>query len=71
MDGWFNTAAFVNAPRYTFGNVGRTLHNHLAPGLAVWDMSLLKSVPIREKWRLEFRAEFFNAWNNLNFLPPE
>jgi hypothetical protein len=35
------------------------------------DLSLLKNIPIRESKRLEFRAEFFNIVNNVNFLPPE
>lgn len=61
----------MNAPRYAFGNVGRTLPDNRAPGLQVWDVSVLKTVPVREKWRVEFRAEFFNAFNNVNFLPPE
>lgn len=71
IDQWFDKSAFVNAPRYAFGNVGRTLPDNRAPGLQVWDVSVLKTVPVREKWRVEFRAEFFNAFNNVNFLPPE
>jgi hypothetical protein len=71
IDRFFDTAAFVNPPRYTFGNVGRTLPDNRAPGIHVWDISLLKVIPIHEAWRVEFRAEFFNTWNNVNFLPPE
>jgi hypothetical protein len=37
----------------------------------VWDFSVLKNIPIRESKGLEFRAEFFNMLNNVNFLPPE
>ena len=68
---WFNTAAFVNVPKYTFGNVSRTLPDNRGPKLVVWDFSVLKNIPIRESKRLEFRAEFFNMLNNVNFLPPE
>ena len=68
---WFNLAAFVNAPKYTFGNVSRTLPDNRGPKLAVWDFSVLKNIPIRESKRVEFRAEFFNLLNNVNFLPPE
>jgi hypothetical protein len=39
------------------------------PGFQVWDMSLLKVFPIREKSRVEFRAEFFNLPNHTNFTP--
>ncbi|MBI3679204.1 MAG: TonB-dependent receptor [Acidobacteria bacterium] len=71
VDRYFNLASFTNPPRYAFGNVGRTLADNRAPAFQVWDISLLKSIPIRESKRLEFRAEFFNAFNNVNFLPPE
>lgn len=71
IDGWFNKQAFIDAPRYAFGNVSRTLADNRGPRLKVWDLSLLKNVPVREKWRVEFRAEFFNTFNHVNFLPPE
>ncbi|MBI3698811.1 MAG: TonB-dependent receptor, partial [Acidobacteria bacterium] len=71
LDRYFDTAVFVNPPRYTFGNVGRTLPDNRGPYLSVWDLSVLKNIPIRESKRIEFRAEFFNVLNNVNFLPPE
>ena len=71
VDHYFDTAAFLAPPRYTFGNVGRTLPDNFGPGLQVWDISVLKTIPLREKIGLEFRSEFFNAFNNVNFLPPE
>ena len=71
IDHWFDNTAFVNPPRYTFGNVGRTLPDNRGPALQSWEFSVLKNIPIRESKRLEFRAEFFNAFNNVNFLPPE
>jgi len=71
VDNYFNLAAFSTPPRYTFGNVPRMLPDNRGPGLQNWDISLLKNIPIRESKRLEFRAEFFNVLNNVNFLPPE
>jgi hypothetical protein len=71
VDRWFNTAAFSVPARYTFGNVGRTLPDNRAPHLHNWDLSILKNIPIHESRRLEFRAEFFNFANNVNFIPPE
>jgi hypothetical protein len=71
VDRYFDTAALVNPPRYTFGNVGRTLPDNRGPAIQVWDISILKNVPIHESRRVEFRAEFFNAFNHVNFLPPE
>jgi hypothetical protein len=71
IDRYFDTAAFANPPRYAFGNVSRTLPDNRAPAYQVWDISLLKNIAIREAMQLQFRAEFFNAFNNVNFLPPE
>ena len=71
IDHWFNAAAFVNAPRYTFGNVGRTLPDNRGPHLAGTELSVLRNFRITESKRVEFRAEFFNLLNNVNFLPPE
>ncbi len=34
-------------------------------------MGVVKNIPIREAKQIEFRAELFNALNNVNFLPPE
>ena len=67
---WFNPAAFL-APAASsgfYGNLGRdTL---IGPGLATWDLSLLKDTAIRERLRLQFRAEFFNLLNRANFNTP-
>jgi len=71
IDSYFNTAAFVNPPRYTFGNVGRNLPDNRGPYLQVWNLSVLKSIPIHEAKQLEFRAEFFNLMNNVNFVQPD
>jgi len=67
---WFNPAAFVapvNNSGY-FGNVGRDTYT--GPGLATWDFSALKEIPIRESLNLQFRAEIFNLLNHPNFNTP-
>jgi hypothetical protein len=67
---WFNPAAFLAPPNGSgfFGNLGRdTL---LGPGLATWDFSVMKDTPIRERAKLQFRAEFFNILNRANFNSP-
>ena len=33
-------------------------------------MSTAKQIPIAEKARIEVRGEFFNAFNNVNFINP-
>jgi hypothetical protein len=63
----FNTCAFAhNTVQGTFGNAGRNIIQ--GPGYKTWDTSLVKQFPIREQMHLEFRAEFFNALNHVNFL---
>jgi len=65
---WFNPAAFSLPTQGTFGNVGRGGFN--GPGLADVDFSLFKNTALTEKTNLEFRAEFFNIFNRVNFGPP-
>jgi len=52
----------------TFGNCRR--NPIVAPGLTTADISLGKNFPIREGMQLEFRADFFNAFNHPNFGEP-
>lgn len=65
IDQWFNTAAFVNPPANTFGNAGRSLVD--GPGIHLWDISIYKNFRVTEQVRMQFRAEFFNAFNHTNF----
>jgi hypothetical protein len=63
----FNTCAFAhNDVQGTFGNAGRNIIQ--GPGYKTWDTSLVKQFPIREQMHLEFRAEFFNILNHVNYL---
>jgi hypothetical protein len=68
--GWFHPAAFVDAPPFAFGNVGRFLPDNFGPASHNWDISILKNFPITERFRLQFRAELFNAFNMVNFRNP-
>lgn len=68
----FNVAAFTwpskeGAPP-RFGNAAPGLLR--SNGLQDWDFSLLKDTHITERFRLEFRAEFFNGFNIANFGSP-
>lgn len=67
---WFNPAAFLAPPNGSgfYGNLGRdTL---IGPGLATWDLSFMKDIPLHERLNLEFRAEMFNLLNRANFNTP-
>jgi hypothetical protein len=40
------------------------------PGYINFDMAFSKTTAITERTKLEFRAEFFNLFNHVNFLNP-
>jgi hypothetical protein len=40
------------------------------PGFDRWDLSLFKNFQLNERFRLEFRSEFFNILNHPNFNQP-
>lgn len=68
LEQWFNTAAFVEAPEFTLGDSPRfPLHG---PGLNNWDLALQRNFMIRERLKLQFRGEFYNAWNHAQFSNP-
>lgn len=70
LERYFNTAAFVAAANRAgnFGTSGRNLLR--GPAQANTDISIVKFFPIRERQRFEFRTEFFNAFNQVNFANP-
>ncbi len=51
-----------------YGSEGRNLLH--GPGLFNIDYSLFKSFPIKERLKLQFRAELFNIFNHPNFNNP-
>jgi hypothetical protein len=66
---WFNTADFGPNPVGTFGNTGKNVLR--GPRYFDSDLALLKSSKINERVTLDFRAEFYNALNNVNFNMPD
>jgi hypothetical protein len=67
---WFNPAAFVNPPDYTFGNAPRYFSSVRGPGTVNFDMSLFKTTHITENVALELRFEAYNALNHDNLSMP-
>jgi hypothetical protein len=59
---WFTASSFVPAAIGTFGNAGRNIL--LGPGTLNVNFSALKAIAITERWRLQYRAEFFNLFND-------
>ncbi len=66
---WLNPASFATNPTNTFGNAGKGSVRF--PGFYAWDMGLSKNFSITERVKLQFRAEFFNVFNHVNFLSDE
>jgi Carboxypeptidase regulatory-like domain len=70
LNDWFNTSCFVAPSASTFGNLGRTLTSVRTAGIANYDLSVFKAVNITERFKLQFRTEFFNIFNRVQFGPP-
>ena len=65
---FFDTSLFVQNPEGTFGNTGKYVL--LGPRLFNTDLGVLKNTRIGERAAVQFRAEFFNLFNNVNFKLP-
>jgi hypothetical protein len=65
---WFNTAAFSIPAQYTWGTAGNGIL--VGPGYFTFDMGIHRTFPIKERYKLTFRAEMFNAFNHTNFNNP-
>jgi hypothetical protein len=65
---WFDTSAFVAQPLNTIGNAGR--NTLFGPGRKSLDFSVFKDFALRERMKLQFRAESFNITNTPNFEVP-
>ena len=61
---WFNTAAFV-APAGVFGTAGR--NTIIGPGTVSFNMSVAKTIQVKEMQSMELRISATNVFNNANF----
>lgn len=66
---WFDTSAFAEPAVGEFGNGARAYC--CGPGLFQMDASVQKDFRFSEKWKLQFRSEFFNLFNHPNFSAPQ
>jgi hypothetical protein len=79
-NGYFNLAAFNtftckpspvpfgDGTALDYGNSGVGIV--LGPGQFNWDISILKNTQITERVRMQFRSDFYNAFNHPQFAPP-
>jgi hypothetical protein len=70
---FLNPAAFKGGTdptiRNTFGNIGKGSLRF--PGFNAWDMGISKIISFTERYKLQVRGEFFNIFNQVNFLDDE
>lgn len=62
---FLNPASFTQPAAGTFGNVGKGSLRW--PGYFDWDMGLARTFPLSERFSLQFRAEYFNVFNRVNY----
>jgi hypothetical protein len=70
LNRWFNTSCFVQPPAFTFGSEGRVDPKLRAHGMNNMDFALFKNTKMSERVGLQFRAEFFNLFNRVQFNFP-
>jgi len=78
--GYFNAAAFNDlacpAPIVPFGDPTAEGYGNsgvgivLGPGQFNWDISILKNTQITERVKVQFRSDFYNAFNHPQFADP-
>jgi hypothetical protein len=65
---WFSTSSFGAPAPNGFGTAGRNTIR--GPRLSNYDLSVFRLFPIGERFRLEYRAEFYNLTNTPHFANP-
>jgi outer membrane receptor protein involved in Fe transport len=61
---WFDTTAFARAAPYTIPNDSLTQPRLRGPGRVSFDTSFIKNTPFKERYNVQFRAEFYNISNS-------
>jgi hypothetical protein len=70
---WFNTSCFSDATLITLKNAGTPQFGNSGPGIiegpGIFDLDfgMYKDFKLSERYKLQFRGEFFNAFNTADF----
>jgi len=74
LNHWFNTAGFNTSSADQLADNIRTfplrLSNVRGDGQDLWNVAVLKDIPIHENLKLELRGEAYNALNHVNLTDP-
>jgi hypothetical protein len=68
LNAYFNPAAFQCNQPGTFGDSAR--NGWFGPGQNNFDLGVFKNFPFKERFRVQFRWEMFNAFNRVWFDGP-
>jgi hypothetical protein len=71
LNEYFDRSVFSQPPPFTFGNLSTRLPDIRNDGVRNFDLSLFKDFQAMERMRVQFRAEFLNAFNTPRFGNPE
>jgi len=70
LNNYFNTACFSQPGSFAFGSESRTDPNMRSEGIDNFDFSVFKDTALTERFKLQFRTEFFNLFNRVQFNAP-
>jgi hypothetical protein len=66
---WFDPSNYTD-PTTTFGTCAPQLGSLRGPGFYNWDISLQKNFQLTERFKLQFRSDFLNAFNRVSLCAP-
>ena len=70
VDRYFDTQQFVPQQPFTLRAQSSRTNDLRAPGIHKWDLTLQKSVIVREKINFKIQGEFYNAFNRTHLGTP-
>jgi len=70
LDSYFDESVFSQPAAFTFGNLGERLPDIRNDGIRNFDLSIFKEFAPTERFTVQFRAEFLNAFNTPRFGSP-
>ena len=65
---WFDTSAYALPPIYTYGNAAP--YSATADGRQYFDLAFQKDWRFHERHNVQFRGEFYDLPNHVNFNNP-
>lgn len=70
LNNYFNVNCFGQPGSFSFGSESRTDPNMRSEGIDNFDFAVFKDTSITERVKIQFRTEFFNLFNRVQFNAP-